>query len=181
MTLGSSFRTAGLALALFLFSAGGSTAQVLPAATPEPRGPEWIPLSEALNRAKESKKKVLVDVWSGRCGWCARMQREIYPAPELMAYLGEHFETARLDIDIKDDTIEYAGYKLSSAELSVGFGATGTPTTVFLSNDGTYITRLPGFHDVPTFMGVLEFIGSDAFRDMTFEEYSASKPGKTGR
>ena len=75
------------------------------------------------------------------------------------------------NIDIKDDTLSYLGYELSSSELSVGFGAQGTPTTVFLAPDGTYITRLPGFHDFDRYMPVLKFIGSESFRDMSFTEY----------
>lgn len=166
-------------LALALLLATGTHASAQTVAAPAGPGPEWIRLPDGLERARASKKKVLVDIWSARCGWCARMQREVYPQPELMTYLDEHFETVRLDIDLKTDTISYAGYTLSSADLSVGFGATGTPTTVFLQSDGTYITRLPGFHDLETFLGVLRFIGSDAYKTQTFEEYSAAQGAKT--
>lgn len=169
-----SIRFTFLALALLL--SAPASAQTLDA--PTGPGPEWIRLPDGLERARASKKKVLVDIWSGRCGWCARMQREVYPQPELMAYLEKHFETVRLDIDLKTDTISYAGYTLSSADLSVGFGATGTPTTVFLQSDGTYITRLPGFHDLETFLGVLRFIGSDSYMTQTYEEYSAAQAPK---
>ena len=101
------------------------------------------------------------------------MQREVYTRPDLLEYLNENFETGRLDINARNDTISYMGYELSSAELSVGFGASGTPTTVFLDASGNYLTRLPGFHTYDTFMEVLRFMGTDSFRDMSFEEYKA--------
>lgn len=140
--------------------------------------PVWLPFAEAVTAADASGKMVLVDVWSATCGWCARMQREVYTRPELLSYLYEHFETGRLDIDVRTDTIAYMGYELSSAELSVAFGATGTPTAVFLTPDGTYITRLPGYHPFDRFLEVLQYIGSESFREMTFDEYAQRADGQ---
>lgn len=177
-----SFRTyRRLALVLVAAGLGFVPASAQPAAEdPAPTAPTWIPFEEALLAADSSGKMVLVDVWSARCGWCARMQREVYSRPDLVAYLNEHFETGRLDIDVRTDTIAYMGYELSSAELSMALGASGTPTTVFLGPDGTYVTRLPGFHPYERFLKVLRFIGSDAYREMTFEEYEESLGSSRG-
>ncbi len=150
-----------------------------PDPVPSAAAPEWVPFDEALVAARTSGKMVLVDVWSRRCGWCARMQREVYTRPDLVAYLNEHFETGRLDIDVRTDTVAYMGYELSSAELSMALGASGTPTTVFLDRDGSYVTRLPGFHPYERFLEVLRYIGTESYRDMSFEEYTEAA-GSTG-
>ena len=142
-----------------------------------PDKPVWLPFEQALEQGKKSGKMIVVDVWSPTCGWCRKMQEEVYPRSELLTYLNDKFVTGRLDIGVRDDTLQYLGYTLSSAELSVGFGAQGTPTTVFLAADGSYITRLPGFHDFDSYMPVLQFIGSQSFRDMTFEEYVETTAG----
>jgi thioredoxin-related protein len=160
-------RLLSLLLATILFLGAGS------AAGQDAETPTWIPFEEALAAGKESGKMVLVDIWSPNCGWCRRMQNEVYPRPDLLEYLNEHFITGRLNIDVRDDSLSYLGYTLSSAELAVGFGAKGTPTTIFLSSDGQYITRLPGFHDYESYLPVLHFIGSDSFRDMSFQEFQA--------
>ena len=137
----------------------------------QPVAPVWIPFEDAVEAGKKSGKMVLVDVWSPRCGWCRKMQEEVYTREDLLSYVNEHFVTGRLNIDVRDDTLSYLGYELSSADLSVGFGARGTPTTVFLSPDGSYITRLPGFHDYDSYFPVLRFIGTESFREMTFQEF----------
>ena len=136
-----------------------------------PRAAVWIPFEEALEMGKKAEKMVLVDIWSPRCGWCRKMQEEVYTRDDVLDYLDEHFITGRLNIDVRDDTLSYLGYELSSADLSVGFGARGTPTTVFLTPDGGYITRLPGYHDYDSYWPVLQFIGSESFRDMSFQEF----------
>lgn len=132
---------------------------------------EWPTFPDALKAAKESNRIVVVDVWSRNCGWCRKQQTEVYTQPDLQAYLLGNFELGRLDIDLDSDTLSYRGYTLSSQMLSAGFGATATPTTIFLEPDGTYITRLAGFHAYDDFFDVIRYIGSQAFREMSFEDF----------
>lgn len=132
---------------------------------------EWPSFPAALNAAKDSNRIVMVDVWSRNCGWCRKQQTEVYTQPDLQAYLLDTFELGRLDIDQDSDTLSYRGYTLSSQMLSAGFGATATPTTIFLEPDGTYITRLAGFHAYEDFFDVIRFIGSQSFRQMSFEDF----------
>ena len=163
----------GVALAIALSFAGFvSSAAQTPDADPATTAPVWIPFKQALDAADSSGKMILVDVWSRNCGWCARMQREVYTRPDLVEYLNRHFETGRLDIDVRTDTVAYMGYELSSAELSMALGASGTPTTVFLAVDGSYVTRLPGFHPYDRFLEVLRFIGTKSYREMSFDDYA---------
>ena len=134
----------------------------------------WIGFAEALERAEQSNKAILVDVYATWCGWCAKMQDEVYTEAPLLDYLNAHFETARLNIEETADTIAFKGFTLNSAELSAAFGAQGTPTTVFLDPAGEYITRLGGYLDVEGFTTVLNYIGSESYKEKSFEEFQAS-------
>lgn len=141
-------------------------------------GPTWLPLEDAVSAAEASGKKVLVDIYAPWCGWCRKMQAEVYTVPELLAYVNKHFETGRLNIDATEDTLVFKGYTLTSAQLATGLGAEGTPTTVFLDPKGDYITRLPGYVEEDDFMQVLRFIGTDAYREHTFQEFMAQEQGQ---
>jgi thioredoxin-related protein len=132
---------------------------------------EWPTFLTALEGAVTSEKIILIDVFSDTCPWCRKLQSQIYTQEELQTYVFETFELGRINIGINDDSVTYKGYTLSSAQLGAGFGATGTPTTIFLESDGTYITRLPGFHEYEEFFQVLRFVGSESFRDMSFADY----------
>lgn len=136
---------------------------------------EWPTFEEALAAASKSGRIVLIDVFSPTCPWCRKMQHELYTDKKLQQYLYDTFELGRIDITINTDTVSFKEYKLSSAELGAGLGATGTPTTIFLESTGDYITRLPGFHALDEFFDVLKFVGSKSFRKMSFEEFLEEK------
>jgi thioredoxin-related protein len=151
--------------------------QVLAQNGPRPDGSPvvWPSFEQALAAAAESRRVLLIDVYSPNCPWCRKLQTEIYTNPDLQRYVYENFEIGRLDISVDTDTINFKGYQLSSAQLGAGFGASGTPTTIFLEPNGDYITRLPGFHELDEFTDVLHFMGSQSFRRMSFPDYVDAK------
>ncbi len=136
---------------------------------------DWPTFPDAMANAKETERIIIIDVWSETCGWCRKLQAEVYTQPDLQEFVLDNFELGRLDIDIRSDTLSYKGYTLSSQMLSSGFGATGTPTTIFLEPDGTYITRLQGFHAYDDFFDVIRFIGTESFREMSFDDFMATE------
>ncbi|NNF03461.1 MAG: thioredoxin fold domain-containing protein [Rhodothermales bacterium] len=138
---------------------------------------EWPGFETAIEAASESGKIVLIDIFSPHCGWCRKLQSEIYTQPHVQEYVNEHFELGRLDITVYSDSVAYRGYEMSQAAMAASFGSRGTPTTIFLESNGDYITRLPGFHETAEFMAVLRYIGSRAYEDQTFEEYLSAISG----
>ncbi len=142
---------------------------------------EWPTFPEALTEAETTGKVVLIDIWSRTCGWCRKLQTEVYTQPDLQEFVLSNFVLGRLDIDIQTDTLNYRGYTMSSQMLSSGFGATGTPTTIFLEPDGTYITRLQGFHAYDDFFDVIRFIGTGSFREMSFPDFLKGEGESEGK
>ena len=139
---------------------------------------EWPGFESALDAAGESEKIVLIDIFSPHCGWCRKMQAEIYTQPHVQEYVMEHFELGRLDITVYEDSVSYRGYEMSQAAMAASFGSRGTPTTIFLEPNGDYITRLPGFHETAEFMAVLRYIGSRSYEQQSFQEYLSATAGE---
>ncbi|SHK20427.1 thioredoxin family protein [Rhodothermus profundi] len=131
----------------------------------------WQRVEEAMAAAAQSGKKVLIDISAPWCPWCRRMQKEVYADSAVVAYLKAHFEYARLNGEDTARKLTFRGYELTEAELAQALGLSGYPTTVFLEPDGTYITRVPGFVPTETFLQILRFIGSEAYRTQSFEEF----------
>lgn len=138
--------------------------------------PDWKPFEQALAQARTEGTVVLVDVYTPWCGWCRKMQQEVYTDAAILAHLDSAFAATRLNIDDAQTTLRYQDYALTPKELGTAFGASGTPTTVFLDAEGNYITRLPGFVDAPTFERVLAYIGSGAYRNQTLREFVDASP-----
>lgn len=152
------------------------TDTVKPAETSNTASLDWLDFGEALTAAEVSGRAVMVDVYAPWCPWCQRLQKEVYAQDNVRAYLKKNFETVRLDIDDAEKVIHFKGYELSASELAAGLGAEGTPTIVFLSPAGEYITRVPGFIEAPDFMHVLRYIKTGAFQNESFQAYRQRNP-----
>jgi len=124
---------------------------------------DWPSFDEAVVTGKKEAKPILIDVYAPWCGWCARMQQEVYGNTTLAAYVQENFAYGRLNIDDAETQHNFMGHSLTSQELGYGLGASATPTTVFLNSESVYITRLQGFKDVQSFGEVLRYIASGAY------------------
>lgn len=133
---------------------------------------------DALAASKASGKKVLVEVWASWCGYCRKMQREVYPSAEVQAVVGQYFEAVRVDGELATDSIPVMGMSASSQMLARALGAEGYPTTAFLTSDGRKITHLPGYSPAADFALVLRYIGTDAYTGETFDVWRARETGQ---
>lgn len=131
----------------------------------------WPTFDEAVAAAAQSGKPVLIDIYAPWCGWCRKMQKEVYGNEAIEAYVKKHFEYGRLNIDDSETRHLFKDYELTSQQLGYALGAQGTPTTVFLEKNGDYITRLDGYWNLDSFGKAIRYIGSGAYHHQNYEEY----------
>ena len=141
-------------------------------------GPNWRSWDAGLRDAAASGRPVLVDVYTDWCGWCKRMDRDVYERADIQAYLGRKFVTVKLDAE-GNDAAHYEGRAFTSRTLAARFGVTGYPTTMFLSRKGTHLGNVPGYSPPADFLLLLRFIGDGhADRGERFEDFvRAAKAG----
>ncbi len=137
--------------------------------------PAWLTFEEALVAAEESNKKVMVFIYAPWCGYCQKMMKEVYPRDDVQREMAEHYEFARLNGAITTDTVRYKQHELSSQELAVGLGMRGYPTHVFLSSTGEYVAHQPGYLDAEPFMQLLGYMGGDAYKTLSFQEFGEGR------
>lgn len=156
-------------LACLLLLLGGWTASTAAEAT----GLDWRGWDEGLKQARERKRVVLVDVHTGWCGWCKRMERDVYARPEVREYLGRKFVTVKLDAEGAEPA-RYENRDFTSRSLAARFNVTGYPTTLFLRANGEHLISVPGYVPADRFLLVLRYIG-DGYMDrgVTWEDFRA--------
>ena len=131
---------------------------------------KWLKLTEGLDAAKKRNKKLLVDVYTDWCGWCKKMDAEVYTDAAVKNYLNEKYVVVKMNAE-SPAQVEYAGEEMSERQLSSTFGVTGFPTTIFLLPNGDPITMLPGFVAADQFLNVLTYIGDDHYEKMKYDEF----------
>ncbi|MBS1515105.1 MAG: DUF255 domain-containing protein [Bacteroidetes bacterium] len=128
-------------------------------------------LSDALNAAKSSNKKVILFIGSSSDTWTKKMQNEVYTNAGVQSALGS-FILVNLDADSKS-TVTYDGKSMTVADLAKHFNATGYPSHVFLNPDGSVIKfkyngedvmNFPGYVEAGEFQKILGYFSSDQYK-----------------
>jgi uncharacterized protein len=124
---------------------------------------DWYPWGEdALTRAREDDRPILLSVGYSACHWCHVMAHESFEDPETAAYMNEHFVNVKVDREERPDVD--ALYMEAVQAIS---GQGGWPMTVFLDPEGVPFyggTYFPpdDSRGMPSFRMVMEAV-VDAF------------------
>ena len=132
----------------------------------------WLTWNEGLRRASASRRPVLVDVYTDWCGWCKRMERDVYSRSDVREYLSRKFVTVKLNAE-SPASGKYEGRTLTSRDIAARFRVSGYPTTVFLRPGGDHLVNVPGYVDGDRFLLLLHYIGDGHLdRGVPFEEFA---------
>lgn len=130
-----------------------------------------ISLEEALQKAAQDDKKILIDVYTDWCSYCRKMTNETYPDLKVQRALEEYFHYVRLDAE-SNQRVTFQGRTFSMRELAIQLGATGFPTTVFLASNGDPIGMQPGFIDARMFERLLVYVATEAYTNTSFDAFT---------
>lgn len=126
---------------------------------------DWYPWGgEALQRAREENKPILVSIGYAACHWCHVMERESFENEETAAFMNAHFVNIKIDREERPDLDHIY---MDAVQAITGSG--GWPLNVFLTPEGkpfyggTYYPPRPVYNR-PSWMDVLEGV-STAFRE----------------
>jgi len=158
-----------LALVALPAAAGRAAAQTDASVVPD-SAPAWLPMAEAVARTKADSTTLIVHTYATWCGWCTRLDQEVYTDDAVQAYLAEHFTATRVDLE-GTSVVPFFEHTVSMTTLGNAFGVTGTPTTVFVGPDGQLLTKLPGYTDAPTFLLVLRYVHEGAYETQSFRQF----------
>ena len=135
----------------------------------------WKSFNEGVELARSSNKKVLVDVYTDWCTWCKKMDSEVYTNKEVVRLLNEHFIAVKLNAE-SAAPISFKGKSYTEADLARQLGVSGYPTTLFFDQNSNPITDLSGYAEPDRFARVLEFIGKDYYKTISFQEFVKNQP-----
>jgi uncharacterized protein len=126
---------------------------------------DWYPWGdEALARAREEDRPILLSIGYAACHWCHVMEHESFEDAETAGLMNEHFVNVKVD---REERPDLDAVYMDAVVALTGHG--GWPMTVFLTPDGepffggTYFPPAPR-HGLPSFRQVLEAVAR-AYRE----------------
>jgi uncharacterized protein YyaL (SSP411 family) len=126
---------------------------------------DWYPWGdEALRRAREEDKPILLSIGYAACHWCHVMERESFEDEATAEVMNEQFVSIKVD---REERPDLDSIYMDAVQALTGRG--GWPLTAFLAPDGTpfyagtYFPNEPR-HGMPAFRDVLDAIAA-AWRD----------------
>lgn len=127
-------------------------------------------LDTALESAKESGKKVLIDVYAEWCPYCEKMHTEVYTETDVIEAVNEYFYLVKINIESENE-VNFLGNRMTEIEFAKMLNSSSLPTTYFMNSDGELLGMQPGLLPADVFEDLLTFVGSDSFESLSFEEY----------
>jgi thioredoxin-related protein len=139
---------------------------------------KWMTIAEMQEAYKKSPKPILVDVYTGWCGWCKVMDRETYGKQTVADYINEHYYPVKLDAESKE-SFEWNGkkydynaeYKSNELAIHLLYGQMSYPSTVFLSALYAQPAPMPGFLKPNEIEAPLKFFGDGAYKTKNYPQF----------
>jgi len=144
---------------------------------PEEGAVKWMTFEEAIEKSKKEKRKIFIDVYTDWCGWCKVMDKNTFSEPKIAKILNDEFYPVKFNAEQREDVV-FAGttfkfvasgrngyHELAAALLN---NKLSYPTVVFLNEDFKMIQPLPGYQKPEEFHKVVQFIGEDHYKSITW-------------
>ncbi len=90
------------------------------------------------------------------------MEKKTFQDPNIIAYINKNFIPIKVNTD-------------KEQSIALKFSVRGLPTNWFLAENGEKIGNRPGFIPPKDLISFLEFIRTDSYKKMTFQDFSESQ------
>jgi thioredoxin-related protein len=139
----------------------------------------WMSFNQAHELNQKAPRKIIIDVYTGWCGWCKVMDQRTFTQPAIIDYVNEHFYAVKLDAE-QDAAITVGGQTFrkqgNTHELAINLlqGKMSYPSTVFLDEKMAMIQPIAGYLEPRTFHQIVTYFGGNY---QTKENFEAFKTG----
>lgn len=104
---------------------------------------------KALAKAKTEKKMVLLDfTGSDWCGWCVKLDKEVFSKTEFKTYAKDNL--VLVEVDFPRGKQQAKKLKEQNEKLQKEFGIRGFPTIIVLNSEGQKVGQLGYMEGGPT-------------------------------
>lgn len=141
-------------------------------------------LSEDLDEATAEGKRLMVIIEQRGCIYCQKMHEEVFPLPEIDAYLKENFFVVQINMFGDVEVTDFDGTALAEKDMVKRWGALFTPMILFFPESvspeqtaaQSAVATMPGAFGKYTTFNMLNWIVEKGYEgDESFQRYHARK------
>ena len=176
-----------LFLAVGVFVA--SSFVIKPRPQPEAGGIKWMTWKEMQEAQKKEHRKVFVDVYTGWCGWCKRMDASTFKDPVIVKFVNDNFYAIKFDAETREN-INFRGkdYKYIAQGMQ-GYNELAAeilnnqmsyPTSVYFDENLDEIFPVPGYQETKVFETVLNYVSSNSYKTSKYDDFQKGFTAKSG-
>ena len=150
----------------------------------EPQELNWISFEEAIKRNKTEPRMILVDMYTDWCGWCKRMEKDVYANKEIVSYMNKKYYAVKFNTEKYTNDIEFQGRTWKFVPPPDG-GRRGIhhlayalmgekanyPTTVILNEKLERLPPIPGYQKAEFMDMVLKYYGDGVYETTPWTEF----------
>ena len=146
-------------------------------------------LREDLAEANAEGKRLLVMFEQRGCIYCTKMHEEVFPIPEIDAYIRDNYFVVQLNLFGDVEVTDFDGEMLSEKDMAQKWGILFTPTLLFLPEEvpedmtavRAAVANMPGAFGKHTTLNMLTWVVEHGYEgDENFQKYHARRLQETG-
>jgi thioredoxin-related protein len=131
---------------------------------------KWYRWNEGVNAVQFSGKFMLIDVYTDWCGWCKKMDRDVYRHTQVRQLLDAGFIPVKLNAE-SSSMVSNGGNQYTEQELSKMLNVESYPTTLVFNSKFQLVSRFSGYREPDIFIRYLKYIRGKHYLDYSFNEY----------
>src|SRR2546422_10861224 len=85
---------------------------------------KWKPFDNGFLEDQKGRHKLMLDVYTDWCGWCKKLDRDVYGDEQVSRYLNEKYVVVKLNAE-DTSIVSYKDKKYSKIALARSFGVSG--------------------------------------------------------
>ncbi len=120
--------------------------------------PSFLDFRQDVAEARKQGRHVMVFFHLENCPYCARLLEENFVNGENHDIMRKHFDVIAVNVRGSLDVTWTDGAAYTERTLTRHLGVKGTPTLIFLGEDGRKVAQLNGYQDPGTLRSTLEFV-----------------------
>ena len=126
---------------------------------------QWTDFEGAIDKNGKEKKLIFIDIYTGWCGWCKKMDQTTFKDKEIIEYMNEHFYPVKMDAESPDPIVfrekfyelkNYNGKKYNELAAQLLDGKMSFPSFIILSKREVKITKISGYQSAKQLMAYLK-------------------------